>query len=116
MAVDIVDELIGLERAFWDAMQDRDAETMARLTDDPSVITGAQGVGQVEPASFASMMEGATWKLESYRIDDPIVRALGDDTAIVAYTVHEQLTVDDEEVEFDAAPTRGSPVVAFLVA
>jgi hypothetical protein len=33
------------------------------------------------------------------------VRLLGDDTAIVAYTVHEELTVDGKPVSIDAADT-----------
>ena len=53
-----------------------------------------------------SMMENATWTIAGFEIGDDVqVRVLGDDTAILAYTVHEELVVDGEQVAFDAADT-----------
>jgi Domain of unknown function (DUF4440) len=48
--------------------------------------------------------EHASWTIVAFEIGDDVqVRMLGDDTALLAYTVHEELEVDGEEVAFDAA-------------
>jgi ketosteroid isomerase-like protein len=87
-------------------MQDKDVDAAVELTDDPCVVTGAQGVGRVDRASFKGMMENASWSIVDYRMGDDVeVLVLGDDTAVVAYTVHEDLTVDGTPVSFDAAET-----------
>jgi hypothetical protein len=50
------------------------------------------------------MMQNATWRIDDFKIgDDAQVKMLGRNTAIVAYSVHEDLTVDGEHVSLDAA-------------
>ena len=97
-------DLIVLEQRYWQALKDKDVETALSLTDEPCIVTGAQGVGRVDKRAYASMMENATWTIDDFRIGDDVqVRMLGDDAAVLAYTVHEELTVDGESVTFDAA-------------
>jgi uncharacterized protein (TIGR02246 family) len=43
------------------------------------------------------------YELKEFAIDDVHVRRLGDDVAIVAYKVHEELVVDGKPVTLDAA-------------
>ena len=65
------------------------------LTDDPCLVTGAQGLGLIDHKTFSAMMQQASWTIERAEIaDDVQVRMLGADTAVVAYTVREELTVD----------------------
>jgi Domain of unknown function (DUF4440) len=83
---------------------DKDIDAAVELTDDPCIITGAQGVGLVDRQTYETMMKNATWDILDVEIgDDPQVRVLADDAAILAYTVHERLTVDGEPVTIDAA-------------
>jgi uncharacterized protein (TIGR02246 family) len=97
-------DLIVLERRYWQALKDKDVETALSLTDEPCIVTGAQGVGRIDKRAYASMMENATWTIDDFQIGDDVqVRMLGDDAAVVAYTVHEELTVDGASVTFDAA-------------
>jgi hypothetical protein len=103
MAESVKDEIIGLERQYWQAMQDGSIESMLKLTDDPCVVTGAQGVGSLDHATFREMMKSPNWKLESFQLSDPIVRLLGADVAVVAYKVKEVLTVDGKSLTLDAA-------------
>jgi hypothetical protein len=103
MAESVKDEIIGLERQYWQAMQDGSIESMLKLTDDPCVVTGAQGVGSLDHATFREMMKSPNWKLESFQLSDPIVRLLGADVAVVAYKVKEVLTVDGKPLTLDAA-------------
>jgi hypothetical protein len=97
---------LDLERKYWQAIQDGDTETLMAMNDDPCLVAGASGVASIDQEKFAAMMSGATWKLDSFEIDDDAqVRMLGDDVAIVAYRVTEKLTVDEKPVTIEAADT-----------
>ena len=104
MTQTIEQDLLDLERRYWQALKDKDVDAALELTDEPCLVTGASGVGKVDKQAYASMMENATWTIDDYSIgDDAQVRMLGDDTAVLAYTVREQLKVDGKPVSFDAA-------------
>jgi hypothetical protein len=50
------------------------------------------------------MIDTAQWELRDFQLsDDAQVRKLSDDVAILAYNVHENLTVDGQPVSLDAA-------------
>jgi hypothetical protein len=91
-----------LERTFWDTMKSSDGDAAASMTDTPSIVVGAQGIGDVDPQAMKGMMAGATWKLHSYEFEDPHVRLIGDNVAIVAYKVVEDLTVDGKRLKVTA--------------
>ena len=49
-------------------------------------------------------MREVPWKLESFEFTgERQVRMLGDDVGILAYTIHEVMSVDGQRTEFDAA-------------
>jgi hypothetical protein len=99
-------ELVNLERRYWQALKDKDVDAAMELTDDPCIVAGAQGVGLIDHPTYVRMMEHASWTIVDFEIGDDVqVRALGDDTAVLAYRVHEELEVDGEPVAFDAADT-----------
>jgi len=100
----IDNELLTLEKQYWDAIKSKDASTAARLTDDPCVVVGPQGVGQVDRKALAGMIEGAPYKLTKYRLDDRDVhvRAVADDVAVIAYKVQEDLVVDGKPTTLEA--------------
>jgi hypothetical protein len=102
----IEQELIDLERRYWQALKDKDVAAALEFTDEPCIVAGAQGVGLIDHPTYVAMRENATWTIDDFDIrDDVQVRLLGDETAILAYTAHEELTVDGEPVAFDAADT-----------
>ena len=72
------------EQRYWNAIKDKDRIEAMHLTLDPCIITGAQGVHEVDRESFATMMESGDWSLEDFELDDMQVRVLSDDVAIVA--------------------------------
>jgi hypothetical protein len=96
-------ELLELENRYWRAMQDGDSKTAMRLSADPCIVTGAQGVGQVDRKTMGKLLDGAKWKLDAFTLSEPVARALTDDVAVIAYKVHEELTVDGKAIEFEAA-------------
>jgi len=97
-------ELIELEKAYWQAIQTKDADALARLTDETCILTGAQGAARLDRPTLARMVKAGSMALRDFNISgDAQVRLLGDDVAIVAYKVHEELTVDGQAVAVDAA-------------
>lgn len=97
-------ELLALEKKYWQSLKDRDSAAATRLTDDPCIVTGAQGVGTLSKEAIGSMVKSASYRLLDFKIDDDAqVRLLSDDVAVLAYNVHEELTVDGEAVTVDAA-------------
>jgi len=97
------EELLALEHQYWQAIKDGDAARSARLSDDPCVVTGSQGVGRLDRATLEGMFASATWKLTGFEITSPIVELLTDDVAVVAYRVHEDLLVDGQPLALDAS-------------
>lgn len=97
-------EIIELEQEFWDSMQKKDGATAARLTNDGCIIVGAQGVSAIDRAAMAKMMSEGMWELKQFSFNDKTrqVRFIGDDVAIVGYSVNEQIVVEGKTLQFDA--------------
>ena len=97
-------ELLDLERQFWDAMRDKDASAASKMTDDGCIVVGAQGVAAIDKASMGKMVKEAEWELRHYSFDEQNaqVRMIGDDVAIVAYTVTEKVVVDGKSITMKA--------------
>ena len=98
-------ELMSQERAYWQAVKDRDADTMIRLTDDPCIVAGASGFTKVNQQMLKQIIGSANYTLDRFKIDEDgaEVVPLDNDTFLVAYKVHEELTVDGKAVSMDAA-------------
>ena len=96
-------ELIDLEKRFWDAMREKDGDTAAKLTDDGCIIVGAQGVSAIDRESMGKMTVEGSWELKRYSFGDKRqVRFISDDVAIVGYSVSEQVVVDGKPLQIDA--------------
>jgi uncharacterized protein (TIGR02246 family) len=97
-------QVIELERRYWQAIKDKDVDAVLSMTDDPCIVTGSQGVAELDHKTFESMMRTGSWTIDAFELDDDMqVRMLGDDVAVVAYKVHEDLTVEGKPVALDAA-------------
>jgi uncharacterized protein (TIGR02246 family) len=99
-----VQEIVETEQRFWDAMRNKDGETAARLTDDGCIIVGAQGVSAIDRQSMQKMTKEGKWELKRFSFNDETrrVRFIGDDVAIVGYTVSEQIVLEGKMLQFDA--------------
>jgi ketosteroid isomerase-like protein len=97
-------ELLALERSYWDAIKERDARTVGRLTAEDSTIVGASGVSGVDPRQMSKLLEGAPYRIKEYRIDPQTTRIthLCDGVVAISYGVHEDLEVDGKPVKLDA--------------
>jgi hypothetical protein len=107
MATQTIDaEMLELEQRFWQALKDMDVETAASLIDEPSLLTGAQGVGMVDRKSFREMMAAPNYTLDRFELKTGAqVRQLSDDIVIIGYEAHEELTVEGKPVTMDVADT-----------
>jgi hypothetical protein len=103
MQADLQKELLDLETQFWNCMKTKDVDRALKMTHDPCIVTGAQGVSHLDKQTFARLMQTGDWTLHDFKIQDAKVEQLGDDVAIIGYKVHEKLTVDGKPVTLDAA-------------
>jgi len=103
MPTNLAKDLLALETQFWNCMKTKDVDAALKLTNDPCIVTGAQGVSSVDKKTFARMMETGEWTLHDFTIRDVKVEQLSNDVAVIGYNVHEKLTVDGQPVTLDAA-------------
>lgn len=96
-------ELLALERQYWQAMKDKDGDAATRLSDDPCIVTGSQGVIRLDRRHLRAMLEDATWTLRDFDINNVQLSVVADDVAILAYKVREDLVVDGKPVTLEAA-------------
>ena len=99
----LASELLDLEKQYWQALKDKDVDAAMRLTDEECIVTGAQGVSRISRQALSEMLKNAPYTLHSFELKDEQVRQLHDDVAILAYMVHEELTVEGKPVKLDAA-------------
>ena len=95
MDTQLTKDLLALEKQYWQAIKDKDVDAALRLTDETCIVAGAQGIGSLDKKSLGAMMKSASYKINDFK--------LSDDVAILAYKVHEELTVDGKPVSLDAS-------------
>jgi len=99
----IADEILDLENRFWQTMISRDVDTATALTAESCIITGAQGVSQIDKATMGKMLAGGQWKLLDYSFDEVKVVAPTADLAVIGYKVVEHVELDGQPIELKAA-------------
>lgn len=97
------DEIIALEKSYWDAMKAKDGKRTAALSGKTSLVTGQQGVMSIAKDKMGAMTEEGEWTLESYAFEDVKVATPAPDVAIIAYKVRQKVTMKGEPKEFQAA-------------
>ena len=97
------DDIIKLERSYWDAMKSKDGSRTAELAADPSLVSGTNGIMSIPKSKMSKMTEEGKWTLESYEFDDIEVSSPTPDIAIIAYTVKQNVTMDGKLKSFRAA-------------
>ncbi|HEX2879831.1 MAG TPA: nuclear transport factor 2 family protein [Polyangiaceae bacterium] len=98
---DVEQEILALEKRYWQALKENDVTTALQLTDFPCIITGPQGLGRVDEQTFMQMMKASPYSIDDFELNDAQVRVLRDDVAVVAYKAHEELTVEGKPLTLD---------------
>lgn len=97
-------EIIGLEQKFWDAMKSKDVKTIESLSDDICVLAGPQGASKFKKSDFSNIMNQQSYELVDFKFqDDWQVSVLNDETAVIAYQIEENLTVEGKPITLSAA-------------
>jgi ketosteroid isomerase-like protein len=93
------EDIIALERSYWDAMKAKDGMVTAALSGDPALVTGARGVMSIAKQKMGEMTEAGNWQLLSYDFDNVEVITPAPDVAIIAYTVSQKVRMDGKTAE-----------------
>ncbi|MFI5243451.1 MAG: nuclear transport factor 2 family protein [Gemmatimonadales bacterium] len=97
-------ELLDVDRGFWDAMKKKDGGAAAGMTDDGCIVVGAQGVSAIDASAMGKMTTEGKWELEEFTFNEKTrqVRFITDDVAVVGYTVNERVVVDGKPMDIEA--------------
>jgi ketosteroid isomerase-like protein len=98
-------EILALEMRYWQAVKEKDSGTAARLSDDPCIVVGAQGVGELQREVFPKLMAQGRCDINDFSLEDVHMRQLGADVVALAYTVNEEMTVDGQKRTLKAFDT-----------
>jgi hypothetical protein len=60
------DEIIALEKEYWDAMKRKDGKRTSQLSGNVALTTSARGVTSIPKAKMGQMTEEGNWTQESY--------------------------------------------------
>ena len=97
------DEIIALEKSYWDAMKRKDGTRATQLSGKTALVTGASGVSSIPKDKMGKMTESGKWTLESFDFEDVEVTVPTPDVAIIAYKVHQKVTMDGKSQDLHAA-------------
>jgi ketosteroid isomerase-like protein len=97
------DEIVALEKSYWDAMKAKDGRRTSELSGKTALVTGTQGVMRIDKEKMAKMTEEGKWSLESYALEDVEVSTPSPDIALIAYTVRQSVKMDGKSQDMRAA-------------
>ena len=87
--------ILDLEKKYWNALTDRDYETVKKLTKFPCIVAGKQGVMSVGEPSYKQMFEqGKSKTIRVISISEEQVQT-GEDHVMLAYVI---------EMDYDGNP------------
>jgi len=101
--VDSSDMIVKLEKAFWQAMVDKDADRAMKMIADECLITGPMGTMRSDPEDYKRMTKQGDWDLDEFEFSDVQVIFPAEDTAIIAYKVHQTGTMKGQEMDLTCA-------------
>lgn len=92
-----------LENDFWQSMKDKDADKASAMIADECLVTGPMGAMKLNPQKYKEMTEDGKWTLEAFELSDVDVIFPADDTAVIAYKVHQTGTMKDGRMDLTCA-------------
>ena len=92
-------EIMDLERKFWQSMVDADIDTAVSLLDEQSISVGAMGLHSFDPAGYKEMARSGDARLTSFEFFDERVLFPTPDVAIASYKARQSFTMDGESLE-----------------
>jgi ketosteroid isomerase-like protein len=96
-------EIVRLEETFWQSMVEKDVDTAMDLIADECLITGPSGTMRSDPKDYRRMTEVGDWTLDRFEFSDVEVIFPVEDTAIIAYKVHQTGTMKGQKMDLNCA-------------
>ncbi|TCC99483.1 nuclear transport factor 2 family protein [Pedobacter hiemivivus] len=88
-------KILELEKKYWKAMETRDFDTVRSLTRFPCIVAGKDGIRSVDEPSFKKMFDsGAGNQLKVVDISDAESEIIAEDTAVLAYLVELEYSME----------------------
>lgn len=94
---------LNLERRFWQSMVDKDPDTAMTMIHEECLITGPMGTMQVGPEKYGEMTREGAWTLDKFEFSDVSVVQPNEDTAVIAYRVHQVGQMNDKRMDLHCA-------------
>ena len=94
-------EIVTLEKAFWQTMVDKDAKTAAGMIAEAGLVTGPMGAMQIDPAKYEKMTNEGQWNLTAYEMSDVQVVRPAEDVAIIAYKVNQKGDMKGQDMDLN---------------
>jgi ketosteroid isomerase-like protein len=79
--------IVDLEKRFWQAMVDNDANTAVEMLTEPAIVVSAHGAVQFDHATYRQMAEKGPRVLTGFELSDINVVFPSETTAIASYRV-----------------------------
>jgi len=79
--------IVELEKKFWQAMVDQDADTAIGLLSEPAVMVSSHGAMKFDHAGYRKMADQGPTVVKSFELDDVEVVFPNEDTAVLTYRV-----------------------------
>jgi len=100
---DSTQTIVDLETRFWKALVNKDTGAAAAMIADECLITGPSGAMRIDPGKYTEMMRDGHWTLDTFEFSDLKVIFPAEDTAVVAYKVHQKGELKGQPMDLECA-------------
>lgn len=101
------DQLIELEKKFWQSMVDEQTDVALGMLTEPAFMVSPHGAMKFDHATYRRMAEHGSMVIKRFELGDMEATFVGDDAAILSYQVKQVLSPrgKSEETEQHMADT-----------
>jgi hypothetical protein len=85
-------ELVALEKRFWQSMVDEDVETAISMLDEPALLVSSYGTMQFDHDGYRQMAEQGSMVIKAFELSDIKVVFPTDETAVLTYRVDQSIS------------------------
>jgi hypothetical protein len=98
-------ELMQLEKKFWQSMVDEDTDTALAMLDEPALMVSSHGAMQFDHATYRKMAEQGPMVIKSFELSNMNVLFPDENTAVLTYHARQALSErgKSEEIQQDMA-------------
>lgn len=90
-------EFLEVEKAYWNAIEKEDFDTIKKMTHFPCIVAGRQGTQALDEAAYKKMMDaGKDHKLKVLEISQTNIETVGN-TVFIGYLIEIEHTVNTEK-------------------